>query len=27
VIDDYPDERASLAAQVGVITPYQRPPR
>jgi tetratricopeptide (TPR) repeat protein len=27
VIDDYSDERASLAAQVGVITPYQRPPR
>jgi len=27
VVDDYSDERASLAAQVGVITPYQRPPR
>jgi len=27
VVDDYGDERASLAAQVGVITPYQRPPR
>jgi tetratricopeptide (TPR) repeat protein len=26
VVDDYADERASLAAQVGVITPYQRPP-
>jgi tetratricopeptide (TPR) repeat protein len=26
VVDDYGDERASLAAQVGVITPYQRPP-
>ncbi len=25
VVDDYGDERASLAAQVGVITPYQRP--
>jgi tetratricopeptide (TPR) repeat protein len=27
VVDDYADERASLAARVGVITPYQRPPR
>ena len=27
VVDDYADERAALAAQVGVITPYQRPPR
>jgi tetratricopeptide (TPR) repeat protein len=27
VVDDYADERASLAAHVGVITPYQRPPR
>jgi tetratricopeptide (TPR) repeat protein len=27
VVDDYSNERASLAAQVGVITPYQRPPR
>jgi hypothetical protein len=27
VVDDYGNERASLAAQVGVITPYQRPPR
>ena len=27
VIDDYSDERAAVAAQVGVITPYQRPPR
>jgi len=27
VVDDYGDERASLAARVGLITPYKRPPK
>ena len=26
VVDDYSEERASLAARVGLITPYKRPP-
>jgi tetratricopeptide (TPR) repeat protein len=27
VVDDYDGQRAALAAQVGLITPYKRPPR